>query len=74
MLLFCYNYDMNETYKPETLLVRRDGEIDDGYYDAIYQERKREVLSAAGQQVLAAMGRPVRNFRLNMLDLLSHEA
>lgn len=61
---------MINTQKPETLIVIRDGQLDDEYYNAIYAERRREVLQAAGTKVVEIATRPIRNFSLNMLDLL----
>lgn len=52
MLNICYNYGMNLTQKPETLLVTRDGQLDEEYYSEIYAERRREALQAAGKEVL----------------------
>lgn len=44
---------MSEIQKhPETLLVTRDGFIDDEYYDAIYAEKRREALRTAGREAV----------------------
>lgn len=53
MLLICYNQSMNVTQtNPETLVVCRDGQLDDQYYEAIYAEKRRAALHAAGREVL----------------------
>lgn len=59
-----------QTQKPETLVVTRDGEIDDQYYDTVYAERRQEALCAAGREAVKLVTTPVRNFSLNILDLL----
>lgn len=43
---------MNITQKSETLLITRDGKIDDEYYTQIYAEKRREALHAAGREIL----------------------
>jgi hypothetical protein len=61
---------MNATYKPEQLLVIRDGQLDDSYYNAIYAAKRREALALAGTKAVELMTQPIRNFSLNMLDLV----
>lgn len=43
---------MEQTYKPEAILVTRNGQIDDEYYDAIYAEKRRQALAVVGRDVL----------------------
>lgn len=39
-------------YNPETLLVMRGNDLEDAYYDALYQERKQAVLAAYKARML----------------------
>jgi hypothetical protein len=43
---------MELKYKPETLLVLRDGHIDDGYYETIYSEKRREALRTVAREAI----------------------
>lgn len=44
--------NVTQTYHPENLIVCRDGQIDDEYYDAIYSERRKAVFQAAGRELV----------------------
>jgi hypothetical protein len=55
--LTLYNYwyrirAMQYKQNPETLLVLRDGQVDDSYYEAIYSEKRREALRTVGKEAL----------------------
>jgi hypothetical protein len=41
-----------KTIDPALLEVTRDGELDGSYYDAVYAEKRREALHAAGREAL----------------------
>lgn len=44
---------MNVTQKPETLIVLRDGELDEEYYEMIYEQKRREALAVAKAELIA---------------------
>lgn len=37
---------------PETLIVTRDGYLDQEYYDMVYEWKRKEALHAAGRDIL----------------------
>lgn len=43
---------MNLNQHPETLLVCRDGYIDDDYYNAVYAWKRKEALKTMGREVV----------------------
>jgi hypothetical protein len=69
-LYFAIIMVMNVTYKPEALLVKRDGEIDHEYYEAIYAEKRRVALHNVGNRAVELVTLPVRNLGSNILDLV----
>lgn len=58
---------MTPTYKPEQLVVTRDGCLDDEYYDSVYADRRRE----AGRAVIRNMLSVPLTVGRNILSLLS---
>lgn len=68
VLAICYNNGMNvtQTVHPESIIVLRDGQLDDEYYDQVYEDKRREALEATKQELIqgligvpAKMGRAV---------------
>lgn len=41
-----------QTLNPESIIVTRDGHLDDEYYDMVYQEKRREALEAVRKQLI----------------------
>lgn len=49
---------------PETLIVTRDGHLDDDYYEMVYEQKRREALHAVGHELV--------NHVLNTPKLVGH--
>lgn len=43
------------TFHPESILVLRDGRIDDEYYDVIYEEKRRQALRMGVREAIHSM-------------------
>lgn len=55
-LLFCYNSYMNLTQiQPEALIVTRDGQLDDDYYDMVYEDKRHNALVATRKQLISSV-------------------
>jgi hypothetical protein len=44
-----------QTVQPETLLVLRDGELDDEYYDAVYKQKRIEALKQCREELIVSL-------------------
>lgn len=71
--IFAIIIGMNATYKPESLVVLRDGHIDDEYYDEIYQDRRRQALHAAGRNLVHLVARSPLEIGKGMIWLMTHD-
>lgn len=43
---------LEQTTNPETIIVVRDGELDDEYYEQVYEDKRREALAAVRKQLI----------------------
>lgn len=49
------------TQTPESLIVTRDGQLDDEYYDMVYEQKRREALEATKQELIQGLiGAPAK--------------
>jgi hypothetical protein len=74
VLLICYNDVMNLTQTPENLIVIRDGQLDQEYYDQVWEEKRRAALDQAKRELIRNLcGVPAKLGR-GILTVMSHIA
>lgn len=66
--------ETTQTFQPESIVVTVDNELDYGYYDSVYKDKRKEALAAVRNDLINSLcGVPARMGRA-VVYLLAHVA